>query len=69
MSHFPRSGRLITKHEGDPAYTRLYALRKQLCADVDAGRIRLDEAIERFEAERERTINERFERLEYHEQG
>jgi hypothetical protein len=55
---------LLSRHEGDPDFQYLYKLRQDLCADVDAGKLSLDEAIESFEAERERVVQDKQERLE-----
>ena len=52
------------RHEGDPAFTYLYSLRQDLCEDVAQGNITLNEAIDHFEAERQRIIDERQERLQ-----
>jgi hypothetical protein len=55
--------RLISRYEGDPDFTNLYRLRKELCADVDAHRLTLPEAIKHFEGERARVIEDRLRRL------
>ncbi len=55
---------LMSRREGDPDFKRLYSLRKKLCAEVDSGRLSLDDAIDRFEAERKRVIQERMDRLQ-----
>ena len=56
--------RLVSRHEGDSDYIHLYTLRKDLCRQVDTGQISLDDAIDRFEAERERVIKEKLEKQE-----
>jgi len=56
--------RLLVRHEGDQALSHLYSLRQYLCDDVDQDKITLNEAIDRFEAERQRVVNERLERLQ-----
>jgi hypothetical protein len=48
-------------HRGERDVEALYALRVQLCRQVDAGKISVREATEQFEAERERVIRERRE--------
>ncbi|MGH8501759.1 MAG: hypothetical protein ACREVE_04675 [Gammaproteobacteria bacterium] len=56
--------RLLVRHEGDPAFTYLYSLRQDLCDKVDQRTITLNDAIDHFEAERQRVIDERQERLQ-----
>ncbi len=47
------------RREGDIG--ALYALRVQLCRQIDAGILNVQEATERFEVERERVIKKRRE--------
>ena len=47
------------RREGDIG--ALYALRVQLCRQIDAGILNVQEATERFETERDRVIRERRE--------
>jgi hypothetical protein len=61
--------RMITSHEGDRDFTYLYSLRKDLCTRVDEGEISLGDAIERFEEERHRVIQERMRRIQQREGG
>ncbi|MGH8502741.1 MAG: hypothetical protein ACREVE_09790 [Gammaproteobacteria bacterium] len=56
--------RLLARHEGDTTVTYLYALRNDLCAAVDAGKISLEQAVERFESERQRMIEQHRHRLQ-----
>jgi hypothetical protein len=56
--------RLLVRHEGDTTVTYLYALRNDLCAAVDAGKISLEQAVDRFESERQRMIEQHHHRLQ-----
>jgi hypothetical protein len=48
-------------HRGEQDVEALAALRERLCREVDAGKISVREATERFEAERKRVIQKRNE--------
>ena len=48
----------------EPEYKELYRFRLELCQQVDAGQISLDEAIDRFEAERARKVESLRKKLE-----
>lgn len=52
-------GKFLSKHKDDPMILKLFALRTGLCVMIDAGVVTLSDAIDYYEQEKSKLLEER----------